>query len=174
MSTPPMKVLYSRERLATEIARIGKEIDRDYPQGDVILVAVLKGSFLFFADLARAISVPVVVDFVRVASYGSETQSSGIVEIRKDMEISIKGRDVIVVEDIIDSGLTIETLYHLLMKREPRSLKVCTLIDKKIRREVDFEPHYVGITMEDGFIVGYGLDFDEKYRQLPDIHVIEE
>jgi hypoxanthine phosphoribosyltransferase len=173
MSDPILKLLYSREQIANQVHRIAAEISHDYRDQEVLLVGVLKGSFLFIADLVRSITSPVVVDFVRLASYGSETQSSGIVEIRKDLEMPIRGRDVIIVEDIVDSGLTLETLYHRLMQRGPRSLKICTLIDKKARREVAIEPDYVGIAMDDGFIIGYGLDFDERYRNLPDIYLVE-
>jgi hypoxanthine phosphoribosyltransferase len=134
---------------------------------------VLKGSFLFFADLVRSITSPTVIDFVRLASYGSDTRSSGIVEMRKDLELPIKGRDVIIVEDIIDSGYTLESLYHRLLLREPRTLRICTLIDKRARREVPIEADYVGISMDDGFLVGYGLDYDERYRNLPDIYLVE-
>lgn len=167
------KLIITQEQIAQEIERLAEEIMRDHPGREIVLVAVLKGAFLFVSDLARRITSPVLVDFVRLASYGSETSSSGIVEFRKDLEISIKGRDVVIVEDIIDSGHTLETLYHKLLLREPRSLKVCTLIDKKSRREVDMQADYVGITLDDGFIVGYGLDYDEKYRNLPDIYLIE-
>lgn len=168
-----MKVLYSRERIAEEIKRLGQEISRDYAGREIMLIGVLKGSFLFIADLIREIEVPSVVDFVRLASYGSETQSSGIIEFRKELEMPIKDRDVIIIEDIVDSGFTLECLYNKLLLQNPRSLKICTLIDKRARREVDIEADYVGMTMDDGFIIGYGLDYDEKYRNLPDIHVVE-
>jgi hypoxanthine phosphoribosyltransferase len=173
MAEPSLKLLYSRAQIADQVERLGAEISRDFPNREVLLVGVLKGSFLFFADLARAIASPTVIDFVRLASYGSETQSSGIVELRKDLELSVKGRDVIIVEDIIDSGYTLETLYHRLLLREPRSLRICTLIDKRGRREVEIEADYVGIRLDDGFIVGYGLDYDERYRTLPDIYLVE-
>ena len=173
MFTPELKLLYSKETIAKEVKRLAQEISEDFRDEEVLLVGVLKGSFLFIADLIRAITVPTMVDFVRLASYGSETQSSGIVEIRKDLEMPLKNRNVVIVEDIIDSGHTIETLYHRLSLREPKSLKVCTLIDKKGRREVDFEADYVGISMDDGFILGYGLDLDEKYRNLDEIYLVE-
>ena len=169
-----MKVLYSREQLATEIKRLGQEISNDYAGGEVMLVGVLKGSFLFIADLIREIEIPSVIDFVRLASYGSGTQSSGIIEFRKELEMPIKGRDVIIVEDIVDSGFTLECLYNKLLLQNPRSLKICTLIDKRARREVEIEADYVGMTMDDGFIIGYGLDYDEKYRNLPDIYLVGE
>jgi len=167
-------ILFSRERIAQEIKRIGQEISRDFKDQEVMLVGVLKGSFLFIADLIREIEVPSVIDFVRLASYGSGTQSSGIIEFRKELEMPIRGRNVIIVEDIIDSGYTLECLYNKLLLQEPRTLKICTLIDKKARREVEIEADYVGITMDDGFIIGYGLDHDEKYRNLPDIYVVDE
>jgi len=173
MSKPSMKLLYSRDRIAAEVERLATEISRDFPDRELLLIGVLKGSFLFFADLVRAITSPTVIDFVRLASYGSETQSSGIVEMRKDLELPIKGRDVVIVEDIVDSGYTLESLYHRLMLREPRTLKICTLIDKRGRREVEIEADYVGISMDDGFIIGYGLDYDERYRNLPDIYLVE-
>jgi len=174
MSELPLKTLFSKERIASEVKRLGEEISRDYRDREIVLVAVLNGSFIFFADLVRAISVPVVVDFVRLASYGSETRSSGIVEMRKDLELPVRGRHILVVEDIVDSGLTLESLYHRLLLREPASLKICTLIDKRSRREVEIEVDYVGMTMDDGFIVGYGLDLDERYRNLPDIQLVDE
>ncbi|MCP3176938.1 MAG: hypoxanthine phosphoribosyltransferase [Desulfuromonadales bacterium] len=173
MEKPTLTVLYSKDYITEQVKRLGEEISRDYAQEEVLLVGVLKGSFLFFADLVREITSQVVVDFVRLASYGSDTQSSGIVEMRKDLEEPIKGRNVIIVEDIVDSGFTLQSLYNRLLLRDPKSLKICTLIDKKARREVDIDADYTGITMEDGFIVGYGLDFDEKYRNLPDIYLVE-
>jgi len=173
MTTPRLKLLYSRDTIAKEVARLAQEISEDFRDEEVLLVGVLKGSFLFVADLIRELTVPASIDFVRLASYGSETRSSGIVEIRKDLEMPLKNRNVIIVEDIIDSGHTIETLYHRLSLREPKSLKVCTLIDKVGRREVEFKADYVGLSMDDGFIVGYGLDFDEKYRNLNEIYMVE-
>jgi hypoxanthine phosphoribosyltransferase len=168
-----MKILYSREQIAQEIKRLGQEITRDYPQRDILLVGVLKGSFHFIADLIREIESPTMVDFVRLASYGSDTQSSGIIEFRKELEMPIRGRDVIIVEDIVDSGYTLECLFNKLLLQEPRSLKICTLIDKRARREVEIEADYIGMTMDDGFIIGYGLDYDEHYRNLPDIYTVE-
>jgi hypoxanthine phosphoribosyltransferase len=174
MTDQNMKVLYSRKRIAREVKRLGREISDDYAGREVMLIGVLKGSFLFIADLIREIEVPAMIDFVRLASYGSGTQSSGIIEFRKELEMPIKNRDVIIVEDIVDSGFTLECLYNKLLLQNPRTLKICTLIDKRSRREVDIEADYVGITMDDGFIIGYGLDFDEKYRDLADICLIEE
>ncbi|MCF6178259.1 MAG: hypoxanthine phosphoribosyltransferase [Geopsychrobacter sp.] len=168
------KILYSRERIAAEVKRLGQEITRDYQQRDILLVGVLKGSFLFIADLIREIESPTMIDFVRLASYGSQTQSSGIIEFRKELEMPIRDRDVIIVEDIVDSGYTLECLYNKLLLQEPRSLKICSLIDKRGRREVEIEADYVGMTMDEGFIIGYGLDYDEHYRNLPDIYTVED
>ena len=173
MFEPQLKILYSRDTIATQVKRLAAEISNDFAGEDILVICVLNGSFLFFADLVREITTPLTVDFVRLASYGSETQSSGIVEIRKDVEVALKNKNVIIVEDIIDSGLTIETLYHRLQQREPKSLKVCTLIDKRGRREVEFEADYIGMSMEDGFILGYGLDLDERYRNLSEIYLVE-
>ena len=173
MFEPQLKILYSRNTIATHVKRLAAEISNDFSGEDILVICVLNGSFLFFADLVREITTPLTVDFVRLASYGSETQSSGIVEIRKDVEVALKNKNVIIVEDIIDSGLTIETLYHRLQQREPKSLKVCTLIDKRGRREVEFEADYIGMSMEDGFILGYGLDLDERYRNLSEIYLVE-
>lgn len=174
MADQNRKILFSRERIATEVRRIGQEITQDYGDQEIMLVGVLKGSFLFIADLIREIESPCVVDFVRLASYGSGTQTSGIIEFRKELEMPIRDRDVVIVEDIVDSGYTLECLYNKLLLQEPRSLKICTLIDKRARREVEIEADYVGISMDDGFIIGYGLDHDERYRDLPDIYLVEE
>jgi hypoxanthine phosphoribosyltransferase len=174
MTEPVMRELYSAEDIATAVRRLGAEISADHPAGEILLIGVLKGSFIFVADLIRAIEVPTVIDFVRLASYGSDTVSSGIVEFRKDLEMSITDRDVVIVEDIVDSGQTLETLYHLLQQRRPRSLKVCTLIDKRARREVAMEADYVGFTLDDGFILGYGLDVDERYRNLSNICLMSQ
>jgi hypoxanthine phosphoribosyltransferase len=174
IETRERKVLFSKDHIAKEVERLSQEISRDFADQEVMLIGVLKGSFLFVADLIRALKVPALIDFVRLASYGSETQTSGIVEFRKNLEMSIEGRNVIIVEDIIDSGYTLECLYNKLLLQNPKSLKICTLIDKRARREVEIEADYVGITMDDGFIIGYGLDYDEKYRDLPEIYLIEE
>lgn len=174
MAESNRKVLFSREKIAAEIKRLGQEISRDFEGQEIMLIGVLKGSFLFIADLIRELKPPAVVDFVRLASYGSETQSSGIIEFRKELEMPIRGRNVIIIEDIIDSGYTLECLYHKLLLQQPQALKICTLIDKRARREVEIDADYVGISMDDGFIIGYGLDYDEKYRNLPDIYLIED
>lgn len=168
-----MTPLFSAEAIAARVRDLASQIDNDYQGKEIMMIAVLKGSFLFVADLVRAVETPTVVDFVRLASYGSATQSSGIIEVRKDLEMSIKGKDVLVVEDIVDSGLTLESLRTILLNRQPASLRICTLIDKQAQRITDVPVDYVGFSMDDGFIVGYGLDLDERYRDLPDIRVIE-
>ncbi len=174
MAEQSRKILFSRDRIAAEVRRLGQEISTDFGNQEIMLVGVLKGSFLFIADLIREIESPTVIDFVRLASYGSNTQTSGIIEFRKELEMPIRDRHVIIVEDIVDSGYTLECLYNKLLLQQPRSLKICTLIDKRARREVEIEADYVGISMDDGFIIGYGLDHDERYRNLPDIYVVEE
>jgi hypoxanthine phosphoribosyltransferase len=176
-NTPNIKLssepLFSAEEIAARVKDLAARIDKDYYGREILMVAVLKGSFLFVADLIRAVKTPTVIDFVRLASYGSATQSSGIIEVRKDLEMSIKGKDVLVVEDIVDSGLTLESLRTMLLNRQPASLKICTLIDKQSQRVTNVPVDYIGFSMDDGFIVGYGLDLDERYRDLPDIRVVE-
>jgi hypoxanthine phosphoribosyltransferase len=173
MNQPPLQLLFSKERIATEVTRLAEEISRDYHDREILLIGVLKGSFLFFSDLVRLINRPVLVDFVRLASYGSGTEPQAV-ELRKDLEISVQGRDVIIVEDIIDSGHTLEFLYHRLLLREPRSLRVCALIDKTGRRGTNIQANYIGFSLKDGFVVGYGLDLDEHLRNLPDIHLVKQ
>lgn len=173
MSELDLELLYSREQIAQEVKRVGAEISRDYAGEELILVAVLKGALLFVSDLMRELDLDARVDFVRLASYGSEMVSSGVVELRRNLEFSLRDRHVIIVEDIVDSGHTLEFLYHRLMQQEPKSLKICTLIDKRARREAEIEPDYAGLVMDDGFIVGYGLDYDEKYRNLPEIYIAQ-
>jgi hypoxanthine phosphoribosyltransferase len=167
-----LEPLFSAEEIAARIEALATQIDRDYHGQEILMIAVLKGSFLFVADLIRAVKTPAVIDFVRLASYGSATQSSGIIEVRKDLEMSIKDKHVLVVEDIVDSGLTLESLRTMLLNRKPASLKICTLIDKQAHRVTDVSVDYIGFSMDDGFIVGYGLDLDERYRDFPDIRVV--
>ncbi len=169
-----MTLLYHRAEIAGRIADLAEQIDQDYAGRDILLVGILKGSFLFIADLVRALQSSTQVDFVRIASYGSETRSSGIVEIRKDLEMPIRGRHVLIVEDIVDSGFTLEALCNQLLLRNPASLRVCTLVDKRAQRATEVAVDYIGFTLDRGFIVGYGLDHDECYRGLPDIYLINE
>ena len=174
MADHQLQLLYSRQEIAVQVQRLADEIQRDHADANLLLVGVLKGSFVFIADLARALDAPIELDFVRLASYGSEMQSSGIVEIRQDLEQPIRGRDVIIVEDIVDSGQTLETLCHLLQQRHPRTLRVCTLLDKTAERQGTIRPDYVGFSLPRGFVVGYGLDLDEQYRNLPDIYLLHK
>jgi hypoxanthine phosphoribosyltransferase len=168
-----MRLLYPRTEIAARVEALARAIEHDYAGRELLLVGILKGSFLFLADLARTLNLPTSVDFVRIASYGSETRSSGIVEIRKDLEMPIRGRHVLIVEDIVDSGYTLEALCNRLLLREPASLRVCTLVDKQAERATSVAVDYVGFTMDRGFIVGYGLDHDERFRTLPDIYLME-
>ncbi len=174
MEVENKKVLYTREAISRRVAELAEEISRDYRGREPVLIGVLKGAFIFMADLIRCLKVPCVVDFVRVASYGSGSTSSGNVVIKKDIETDITGKDVLIIEDIVDTGITMRFLVERLKEKNPRSLKVCAFIDKRARREVEFEADYVGFTMEDGFIVGYGLDFDEKSRFHPEVYVVDE
>ncbi|MCK9230620.1 MAG: hypoxanthine phosphoribosyltransferase [Syntrophales bacterium] len=167
-------ILFDKTRIAERVRELAAEISRDYEGKDLVIVAILKGAFMFLADLSRHISVGHVIDFARLASYGSGTESRGVAEIRMDMEIPVRGRDVLIVEDIIDTGITIAFFAERLKGRTPRSLRSCTLIDKKERRETEFQADYVGFSVRNGFVVGYGLDYDEQYRCLPDIYLLDE
>ena len=162
------RVLFSEEELRRRVAEIAAEIDRDYAGKEPLLVSVLRGSFVFMADLVRQIHLPCTVDFMAVSSYGS-----GQVKIVKDLSEHIEGRDLIVVEDILDSGNTLSYLLQLLQARRPASVRLCTLLDKPSRRTKPVELHYSGFTIPDYFVVGYGLDYDEKYRNLPYIGVLK-
>ena len=159
------------ERRVTELAA---DVSRDYEGKDLVLVGVLKGAVFFLSDLMRQIEIPVEVDFMAISSYGAATDSSGIVRILKDLDINIEGRDVLVVEDIIDSGLTLSYLIRNLESREPASLEVCALLTKPSRREIDVPVRYVGFEIPNKFVVGYGLDFAERYRNLPYVGVLDE
>ncbi|MFY9604865.1 MAG: hypoxanthine phosphoribosyltransferase [bacterium] len=167
------EILIDQEQLQQRIQELGAEISRDYQGKELHLICVLKGAVLFLADLARNLTVPVSFDFMAVSSYGASTESSGVVRILKDLEESIEGKDVLIVEDIIDSGLTLHYLYQNLHSRKPASLEICTLLDKPDRRRVDVPVKYCGFSIPDRFVVGYGLDFAEKYRNLPYIGVLK-
>ena len=167
------RVLFSEEELRRRVAEIAAEIDRDYAGKEPLLVSVLRGSFVFMADLVRQIHLPCTVDFMAVSSYGSGTSSSGQVKIVKDLSEHIEGRDLIVVEDILDSGNTLSYLLKLLEARHPASIRLCTLLDKPERRTKPVAVQYTGFTIPDEFVVGYGLDYDEKYRNLPYIGILK-
>jgi hypoxanthine phosphoribosyltransferase len=166
--------LVSQEDLERRVRELGEEISRDYDGKDLFLVGVLKGAVFFLSDLMRAIEVPCEVDFMAVASYGSSTDSSGVVRILKDLDATIEGKDVLIVEDIIDSGLTLSYLLRTLKAREPRSLEVCALLTKPERREVDLPIRYTGFEIPNKFVIGYGLDHAERFRNLPYVAVLQE
>ena len=168
-----IRVLLTEDEVDARIKQIGDEISRDYEGRQVHLVCVLKGGSFFMCELAKRITVPVSLDFMSVSSYGGSTKSSGIVKIVKDLDESLQGKDVIVVEDIVDSGRTLSYLLELLGQRGPRSMKLCTLLDKPDRRVVDVTLDYKGFEIPDAFVVGYGLDYDQRYRNLPYIGVVE-
>jgi len=165
-----LKEILSSETIHTRVKEMGKQISEDYQGRPLVLIGILKGAFIFLSDLARSIKNPLQIDFVRLASYGSGLESSGHVRITKDVEIDISGKDVLVVEDIVDTGHTLKYLRDVLKLHEPKSVKICCLIDKKERREVDVEVDYIGFDVPRGFLVGYGLDFNEQYRHLPGIY----
>lgn len=168
-----IRVMISEEEVDAKIAELGKQISEDYAGESVHLLCILKGSVFFTCELAKRISVPVSLDFMSVSSYGDGTKSSGIVKIAKDLDETIEGKNVIVIEDIIDSGRTLHYLLDVLQKRNPKSMKLCTLLDKPDRRVVDVKVDYTGFSIPDEFVVGYGLDYAQKYRNLPYIGVVE-
>jgi hypoxanthine phosphoribosyltransferase len=167
-------ILIAKADIDKRVQELADVISRDYEGKELIIIGILKGAFVFMADLIRSLRVPCMIDFVRLASYGTGTMSSGSIMITKDIETPIRGRDVLVVEDIVDTGLTLSFLVDRLKERDPQSLKVCVFLDKKERRKVPFEAGYVGFDIPDRFVVGYGLDFNEMYRFLPDVCVIKE
>jgi hypoxanthine phosphoribosyltransferase len=167
------EVLIDEETLRRRIAELGEEISLDYAGRDLLLVGVLKGAVFFMADLMRRLAIPCEIDFMAISSYGASTDSSGVVRILKDLDINIEGRDVLVVEDIIDSGLTLSYLMRNLEAREPSSLEICALLTKPDRREIDVPVRYVGFEIPNRFVIGYGLDFAERYRNLPYVGVLD-
>ncbi len=168
-----IRVLLSEEEVDARIQAIGEQISRDYEGKQVHLLCVLKGGSFFMCELAKRITLPVSLDFMSVSSYGGDTKSSGVVRIIKDLDESLKDKEVIVVEDIVDSGRTLSYLMETLWSRGPKSLRLCTLLDKPERRVVDVKVDYTGFQIPDEFVVGYGLDYDQKYRNLPYIGVVE-
>ena len=162
-----------KEEIRQQVQKIARDIASDYRDREPVLIGVLNGVFLFFADLVKAIAIPVIIDFVRVASYGPRNVSSGKITFTKDVEVSVKGKPVIIVEDIIDTGLTLSFLADHIKAREPESIKICALINKLERREKEVDIDYCGFTIEKGFLVGYGLDYNEQFRYLPYIGSLE-
>ena len=168
-----LRVLLSEQQIQTRIKELGAQIDADYPTGDLHLVCILKGAYVFLADLARAIQRPAVIEFTGISSYGKGKTTSGQVKVTKDLDHSVEGANVLIVEDIVDSGVTLSYLMHLLNQRHPRSLRIAALLDKPERRMRPVEVAYVGFRIPDEFVVGYGLDYAEKYRNLRDVCVLE-
>ncbi|HZU61297.1 MAG TPA: hypoxanthine phosphoribosyltransferase [Solirubrobacteraceae bacterium] len=168
------EILVPEGQLAQRVHELAQEISRDYAGRDLVLVGVLKGAVFFLSDLMRALQIPVEVDFMAVASYGSATKSSGVVRILKDLDAAIEGRDVLIVEDIVDSGLTLQYLLRSLAGRNPRSLEVCALLVKPERQKVELPTRYVGFEIPNRFAIGYGLDFGERYRNLPYVAALEQ
>jgi len=173
MSSAKPAVLIDQEELSARIADLAREIRRDFPSGQLHLVCVLKGAFLFLGDLIRAMDGHVTIDFLACSSYGSGTTSTGEVRLSKDLDSGLEGRDVIIVEDIVDTGLTLHYLQEILQARGPRSLRTACLLSKPSRRKIDVKVDYIGFTIEDRFVIGYGLDYAEQYRNLPYIGVFE-
>ena len=174
MVTEEKKILFGRKEIERAVSDLARVINKDYKGKKMLMVGILKGAFVFMSDLIRKLDLDVSVDFVVLRSYGSGKTSSGEVEVIKDLDDPIEGKDVLIVEDIVDTGITLRYFRDLLLLRGPRSLKICALIDKKARREIEIEVDYVGLEMEDGFIVGYGIDCDERYRNLPEIWVLDD
>ncbi len=168
-----MKLLLSEKRIQQRVGFLARHISRDFLGREILMVGVLKGAFIFMADLVRKMKTPVRLDFVRLASYGDRTCSSGKIQFTKDLECSLRGKDVLIVEDIIDTGVTLQYLYRCLKARRPRSLTVVTLLDKPSRRKVSFQADYIGFQIPDHFVVGYGLDCAEEYRNLRGIYIVK-
>lgn len=168
------RILLNEEQIHTIVAGLGRRISTDYQGKNLLMVSVLKGSVVFMADLMRAIDIPCRIDFMAVSSYGSGVKTSGVVKIVKDLDINLEGYDLLIVEDILDSGVTLSYLKKMLMDRGPASVRICTFLDKPERRKADIIPDYDGASVPDEFVVGYGLDYDEKYRNLPYLGVLKE
>lgn len=167
------RILVTKEELNAKVKEMGAQISKDYEGKNLMLVSVLKGSVVFMADLMRAITIPVTIDFMSVSSYGSGTKSTGVVKIIKDLDVNLEGKDLLLVEDILDSGNTLFYLKNMLMGRHPNSIRIATLLDKPERRTADIHADYSGFQIPDKFVVGYGLDYDEKYRNFPEIGVLK-
>jgi len=174
MQQAATEVLLQKEQIVGRIAELAAIINRDYQGKDLLAVGVLKGAFIFMADLIRAMQIPSAIDFIRIASYGKHKVSSGRIVIEKDVDLPVAGRDLLIVEDILDTGLTLSGLVEIMKQRNPASLKVCVLLDKPSRRLVPFAADYVGFSIPDEFVVGYGLDCDEKYRYFSEVRVLRE
>lgn len=168
------EVLFDESTIRERIKEIGKNITEDYRGKDLLLIGVLKGSVMFMADLMKEIQIPCAMDFMAVSSYGASTKSSGVVRILKDLDFEIEGKDVLIVEDIIDTGITLKYLVENLKSRKPKSVEICCLLNKQERRKVEIHANYLGFEVPDYFLVGYGLDYAEKYRNLPYVGILKE
>ena len=167
-------VLVTEEQLRAKVAELGARISRDYAGKDLLLVSILKGAVVFMADLMRAVTIPCSIDFMVVSSYGgTNTESTGLVKIVKDLDADLSGRDVLIVEDVLDTGVTLSNLVPMLKMRHPNSVRICAILDKPARRKTDIRADYIGFEVPDAFVVGYGLDYDEKYRNLPFVGVLK-
>lgn len=173
MQQDVLRVLLSEEEIRAKCKEMGARISQEYKGKNLMLVTVLKGAVVFLADLMRQIDVPAEIDFMVVSSYGSGVKSSGVVKIVKDLDVPLAGKDILIVEDILDSGLTLSYIKELLESRGPRSIRIATLLDKPSRRKVDLQADYIGFSVPDEFVIGYGLDYDEKYRNLPYIGILK-
>ena len=173
MKEDVLRVLLSEDEIREKVRELGGKITADYKNSNLMLVTVLKGAVVFLADLMRQIDVPAEIDFMVVSSYGSGVKSSGVVKIVKDLDVHLAGKDILIVEDILDSGLTLSYIKELLESRGPRSIRIATLLDKPSRRKVDLQADYIGFSVPDEFVIGYGLDYDEKYRNLPYIGILK-
>jgi hypoxanthine phosphoribosyltransferase len=173
MTDPNLRVLISAEKIQARIRELGEEISRDYPSGPLHMVCILKGAAFFMTDLARAMKRDVLVDFMGISTYGKGKTSSGEVKVTKDLDATVEGADVLIVEDIVDSGVTLNYLLHVIQQRKPRSVRIAALLDKPERRIRPVEVTYVGFRIPDEFVVGYGLDYGEKYRNLDDVCILD-
>lgn len=167
------RILVTEEELAAKVAEIGAKITEDYAGKDLLLVSVLKGSVVFMADLMRAVNLPIEIDFMAVSSYGSGVKTSGVVKILKDLDVDVAGRHILLVEDILDSGMTLQYIMEMLSQRGAADIKICTLLDKPERRKVNIQADYFGFVIPDKFVVGYGLDYGETYRNIPYVGVLK-
>lgn len=166
-------VLVSEQQLKDKVAQLGAQISQDYAGKDLVLVSILKGAVVFMADLMRAVTIPCSIDFMVVSSYGAGTTTTGLVKIIKDLDSDLSGKDVLIVEDILDTGVTLSNLVPMLKMRNPNSVRICAILDKPSRRRADIQADYIGFQVPDEFVVGYGLDYDEKYRNLPYVGVLK-
>ena len=166
-------VLVSEQQLKDKVAQLGAQISQDYAGKDLVLVSILKGAVVFMADLMRAVTIPCSIDFMVVSSYGAGTTTTGLVKMIKDLDSDLSGKDVLIVEDILDTGVTLSNLVPMLKMRDPNSVRICAILDKPSRRRADIQADYIGFQVPDEFVVGYGLDYDEKYRNLPYVGVLK-